>query len=337
MSNCILLLISGFDFFDSIYKLLTEIRLSSIEKLNIIPIATGLAALFLIFRFIGLVRDIEEDNEGSGFGHIKLWDAILRPILFFALTINCGIIVKGVDGAMGGIANSISSMTGKSENDFVTALSEASDKYDAEAQKILDNYKKDLDQDQGFPGKLFKNVYQILLQWHFQIQSIATKWIIQGLTYVFQIIYQLVMLVMVGISQINLIILGAMMPFSFALSILDKYKDNFSKVVGYYVEYLMWRPIILIIIWLSNVVYQSISPTLDKVINQITGGSTGSSVLGAAATPAIKIMAIVLILVLCVSCLSQVPSLANKVLSLGSPAEKESYGMSERYMRKLGL
>lgn len=335
MGNYFLLSISGYSFFDSIYKLVTQIRLSSIEKLNIIPIATGLAALFLIFRFIGLVRDIEEDNEGSGFGHIKLWDAILRPLLFFALTINCGTIVKGVDGAMGGITDSISSITGESENDFYKALCDASDEYDKEAQKILDKYKEDLDAGQGFLGKLFKNVYQILLQWHFQLQSIITKWIIQGLVGAFQIIYQLIMLIMVGTSQINLIVLGVMMPFSFALSILNSYKDNFKKVIGYYVEYLMWRPIILIIIWLSNVVYQSISPTLDSTIKEITGGGAGASVLGAAITPALKIIAITLILVLCFSCLSQVPSLANKVLSLGSPVEKDSKGIAEKTMSKL--
>lgn len=307
---------------EAFFKAMAAVRLENFDAMSVVPIASGLAALFIIFRLIKLVNDIEGDNEAGGFGHIKLMD-IIRPLIFFTLTINSGFIIKGVDGAMESICTSIGTMTRVENDGLVEYLNNWADEYEKEAKKA--NPSED-DTNQKWYQKIWKNTLSLLTDAWKTIVNFFKVGFVKFIADIALSVYQVFMVIMVTLSQVNLFILGVMMPFAFALSILDKFKDNYLKVIGYYIEFMMWRPIMMLIMWFMVNCQSVIAPSIEAYIK----GMTSNSVVADLTSTFIHVFFGVLMIILCITSLSQVPNLANKALSLGSPAENETHGVSQK-------
>ena len=306
-------------------KAFQAVKTSMIGRINLTAIASAFAAVFVIIKLIGIINKIESDDQGAGFGHVPLFD-ILRPLLFYFLTVASPTIMIAVDGITTGLSENIQKAIPAKILDMETLSVQLADNdiinTGAEVANVMHSdekwYKKILTAGTSFVD----NLTELIGSFFFTGLQLIVK-LIYTVVY---IIYQFMLCIMVGIAQMKLIVFGVLAPFAFAVSILEPWKGSYQKLIGFYVECSLWAPIGLIIMYAittgGNVIIEA--------MNNFDFGFMGSSAaFKNFAKVSASMIGKLLLMALAIRCIAQIPDIANKALSLGSPADSSHHGAED--------
>ena len=186
-------------------------------------LASGLAAIFIVFRLIKIVNDIEGDDSAGGFGHVPLWE-MLRPLVFYFLTLLSASLIGYIDGATRSVTDQIISK--EHEITFVdyqdTYGLKIQDEPELQAiQETIENSGWSIEKVAGF-AKLgwffFKRA--------FMTPAWAGRWLMAGITRLGFFIYDLICAFMILMGNVAITLIMVFGPFMFAFSILEPWKKR---------------------------------------------------------------------------------------------------------------
>lgn len=299
----------------------TSIRATTVAHYKFTTLASALAAVFVIFKLIQIVNDIQGDNEAGGFGHVKLWDMI-RPIVFYMLVLVTPNVIKAVDYSVNTVTTAIDSRSKtKTDLESVKSIADTWVKFWDKTNEIANResqYKW-----YEFVGRQ-KDAWTKFCDFVVAFFTACVETGFELVVGIINLIFNLVSDIYIGICQINLTIIQIFAPFVFALSILDPWKKNYQKVIANYVYYSLWPPILNIILYLINNgigIVQAVAKNND-FSNSIVGliSKTGLIQADDLALNVVKII----ILLVGIASLFSVPAMANAALNMGSNHDIDS-------------
>ena len=332
-------------FGDALNKIFISIRNTTVDEFKLKYVAAGFAAVFVVFRLIQIVNDIEGDNEAGGLGHVKLWDMI-RPIVFYFLVLYTPTIMNMVDSATNVVTESIDKRTDKLMKGKVfssTTLKEAIDKINKPVTKKTSRIVYVDDEGRQYSRQEYLNSHgqvkavsetvdvevkeeppKELNWWETFTWRVGRFWkkVLAFCTWasvsVITIIYDLIADIMMGLAQIQLTIIVIFAPFVFALSILKPWEKNYQKVIANYVYFQLWRPIIGIISFITTSGISTLKQKGNTAVSSLEGSDLAKVFSSDAASELVSSIASIVLIIIGIGCLIQVPHMANSALNMGS-------------------
>lgn len=284
-------------------KIFIALRTEIVHSFNLVPLASSFAALFVIFKLVKIVSDIEGDNEAGGLGHVKLWDMI-RPLVFYMFVLMTPSIVSTIDSLVSNVTTAMYNAT--------PSMSIATNEVNDIIQQIKDAY-ADFTSNYADLNPL-KKIAFFLDSGASAILTFLWRILLAGIVWLIQLVYDLVALIFSGIAQIYLcvVIIGA--PFVFAFSILEPWKNNYQKLIANMVYFQMWG---IIIRFIGACVGLMRIAALKVIKTDLTAHGLGT--LGNLTTEAIltSLITCCFLLVGLFACF-QTPAIANAIFNLGS-------------------
>lgn len=126
--------------------------------------------------------------------------------------------------------------------------------------------------------------------------------------------FNIFFVVMMAFADVMLCLLAMFGPLAAALSILDPWKQAFTSWLGHYIEVSLWKPVGSAVCWIVATVKTAVGNLgLDQAMN-LQSADAKASIMGA-------VGAEVLILFAGIMAITQIPSITNTILSLGSMSD----------------
>ena len=275
-------------------------------------LASGLAAIFIVFRLIKIVNDIEGDDSAGGFGHVPLWE-MLRPLVFYFLTLLSASLIGYIDGATRSVTDQI--VTQGHEISFVDYQNlygtRLQDNPELQAiNETIENSGWGIEKVAGLAKWTWFIIKEVMFN-----NYLVRMWVMAGITQLGFFIYDLICAFMLLMGNVAITLIMIFGPFMFAFSILEPWKTSWQKLIANIVYYELWYPITGI---LKSVIY-SVMSSVVKVFS--TTGYTSSGAFYATVDTASLITAFLIqltVILVGIALISQVPTFASQVIALGA-------------------
>ena len=109
------------------------------------------------------------------------------------------------------------------------------------------------------------------------------------------------------------------------MSILKPWESTYQKAIGYYVEYSLWAPIGLLLLYIASVAGTSANAAFGSVVSELPLIQTILSLVKSLLVMIIKAV----FMAVAIFAFMQIPQIANKALALGSPIEDVHHGAGQ--------